>query len=661
MKLISLELTNFKNIKHFVLEAGGEDKNIYGKNGVGKTTLADAYYWLLTDKSSLDKKLDSDIKLADPVTGNPMQDGGIEHSVQAVVELENKNRIFLKKVYKEKWTKQNGRAEKEFSGHLTSYFINGAPRSKRDFNEFICENIADIDVLKMVSSTIFFNNMAWKKQREILLDVCGDISDSDVIASDERLAQFPVILQGKSVNDFIAITQERKRKINSELDKIPVRIDETTKQLDELGELPSREVLDIELKDLRQQQDRVRGQITSIQNGSELKKVANRIEQINNKIAELKSRDKLENETKLMKINREIYSKRNTLDNIASNIKNYKDVIAKNEATKQENADKLSRLRKEYTVIFKSVFDEKQAVCPTCGQVLPQEKIDEAIKKFNTNRANSLKEINQSGKKLAIENKEIDNQNTELAKRIDVYKQEQEKSIFEIKQLEAQVEVLKNQSDTSSGYVDSEEYKNLRSELTGLNKDLNDIQSGNISKISSLNSTVTQLDLDINSRMEKLALIAQADKFKSRIEELKAQHKKLGTEFETLEQHLNLAQLFITSKVHMLTDKINSKFTIARFKLFEQQINGGISECCEAITANGAPYNSAMSNGERVKISLDICATLARHYGVNLPIFVDNAESVTGMQEIEAQKILLIVSHHDELTVKEPMQKRKIA
>ena len=102
MKLISLELTNFKNIKYFVLESGGEDKNIYGKNGVGKTTLADAYYWLLTDKSSLDKKLDSDIKLADPVTGNPMQDGGIEHSVQAVVELENKNRIFLKKVYKEK-------------------------------------------------------------------------------------------------------------------------------------------------------------------------------------------------------------------------------------------------------------------------------------------------------------------------------------------------------------------------------------------------------------------------------------------------------------------------------------------------------------------------------------------------------------------------------
>ena len=661
MKLISLELTNFKNIKHFVLEAGGEDKNVYGKNGVGKTTLADAYYWLLTDKSSLDKKLDNDIKVADKLTGNPLKDGGIEHSVQAVVELENKNRIFLKKVYKEKWTKQNGKAEKEFSGHVTSYFINGAPRSKRDFNEFICENIADIEALKMVSSTVFFNNMAWKKQREILLDVCGDISDSDVIASDERLAQFPVILQGKSVNDFIAIAQERKRKINSELDKIPVRIDETTKQLDELGELPTREILENELKDLRKQQDRARGQISSIQNGSEVKRIQNKIDEINNKITAIKNADKLEKETQLMNIKREYFSKKSTLDTIKNNIKVSKDMIEENNTTKQKNADKLSDLRSEYTRIFKSVFDEKQAICPTCGQVLPQEKIDDAIKKFNTNRANSLKRINETGKKLSIENSEIDNINTDLAERIAMLESRQEKSISELQSLKTRIEAMENSVDTSSGYVDSEEYKNLRRELTGLNKDLNDIQTGNISKISSLNSTVTQLDLDINSRMEKLALIAQAEKFKARIEELKQQHKKLGEEFETLEQQLNLAQLFITSKVHMLTDKINSKFTIARFKLFEQQINGGISECCEAITANGAPYNSAMSNGERVKISLDICVTLARHYGKNLPIFVDNAESVTGMQDIDMQKILLIVSHHDELTVREPIQKKKIA
>ena len=133
MKLISLELTNFKNIKHFVLEAGGEDKNVYGKNGVGKTTLADAYYWLLTDKSSFDKKLDDDIKVADK-TGNPIKDGGVEHTVSGILELDNGKQVTLSKIYKEKWTKQNGRADKEFSGHVTDYLIDGVNRSKKEYN-----------------------------------------------------------------------------------------------------------------------------------------------------------------------------------------------------------------------------------------------------------------------------------------------------------------------------------------------------------------------------------------------------------------------------------------------------------------------------------------------------------------------------------------------
>ena len=653
MKLISLELTNFKNIKRFVLEADSEDKNVYGKNGVGKTTLADAYYWLLTDKSSLDKKLDSDIKPADPTTGNPMQDGGIEHSVEAMLEI-GADRVCLKKVYKEKWTKQNGKATKEFAGHVTNYFINGVAKSKKDFNNFVCEKIADIEVLKMVSSTVFFNNMPWKKQREILLDVCGDISDSDIIAVDERLTHIPEVLEGKSVNDFIDITKSRKKKINSELDKIPVRIDETAKQLNELGELPARETIETELKDLRKQQDKARGTITAINNGSELNNIKNRIDIVNSKISQIKQYYELQDKEKVLQIEQEINKLKSESDTNLSYIANYTQTVRTNREKLQENNTELSSLRTEYSEIFKTVFDEKQAVCPTCGQVLPEEMINEAIKKFNANRANKLKEINRKGQKIAIKNKEIENQNIELEKRIHDYNDKNAKICEKSNELLKQLEAIPDNIETASSYTDDDKYKKLRVELTGLNKELSNIQTGNLSKISELNSTVTQLDLDINSRMEKLALITQAEKFKQRTEELKAQHKKLGVEFETLEQHLNLVQLFITNKVRMLTNKINDKFTIARFKLFEQQINGGITECCEAITANGASYNSSMSNGERVKISLDICATLAEHYGKDLPIFVDNAESVTDMQKTKNQKILLIVSHHDELTVREP-------
>lgn len=653
MKLISLELSNFKNIKHFILEADGEDKNIYGKNGVGKTTLADAYYWLLTDKSSLDKKLDSDIKSADPLTGNPKQDGGIEHTVKAVLELDNGRKVTLKKIYKEKWVKQNGKAEKDFSGHITSYSIDDVARNKKDFNSFICENIANTEILKLVSSTIFFNNMQWKRQREILLDVCGDITDTDVISSDERLMQLTTILKGKSINDFIDIVSARKKKINNELDKIPVRIDETTKQLDELGELSNRELLEVDLKSLHQKQENFRSMIVAINNGTELSKIRNEIDKINNKIAQIKQHYEFKDKETILQIEQEINKLKSEKEINLSYIASYKQTIKANIETLHINNIELDKLRVKYSEVFKTVFNEKEAICPTCGQVLPEQMIDDAIKNFNTNRANELKEINKKGKQIVIKNKELENQNIELEKRINDYDDKNAKICAKNSDLVKQIETVSNKSEKASSYIDDKEYKSLRNNLINLNKELDDIQNNNISKINTLKSNIAQINLKINNCMEKLALVTQADKFKKRIEELKVQQKKLGAEFELLGQQLSLTQLFITNKVHMLTNKINSKFNIARFKLFEQQINGGVTECCEAITINGAAYNSAMSNGERVKISLDICSTLSKHFGINLPIFIDNAESVTDMQDIDAQKILLIVSHHDELTVKE--------
>lgn len=657
MKLISLELINFKNIKHFVLEANGLDKNIYGKNGVGKTTLADAYYWLITDKSSLDKKLDENIKLADPLTGNAIQDGGVEHTVNGLLELDNGKRVVLSKIYKEKWTKQNGQPNKCFTGHVISYVIDGVARSKKEYNKFIEDNICNIDIFKIVSSTVFFNNMQWKKQREILLDVCGDITDTDVINSDKRLAQLPDILQGKNINDFIEIISARKKKINNELDRIPIRIDETTKQLDDLGELPDCEAIKNELKDLRDKQDKARGTITAINNGSEINSIKNKINEIKNRMLQIKTNCEFNNKELEIKEQKQKSEFGSNIEMLNFQIESWNKVISENNIKKQEISDKLTQYRKEYSDVFKSVFNEKDAICPTCGQVLPQEKIDEAIKNFNTNRANRLREINESGKKLSIQSKEINNQNSELLKRISEYKNK----ILDIKSkmddIDKKIEILNSTDSENASYIDDDEYKNLRTKLISVNKNLNDIQTDNISQIKNLNKVITQLDLDINNRMEKLTLIAQAEKFKNRINELKTQNKKLGGEFEILEQHLNLIRLFITKKVSMLTNKINIKFGIARFKLFEQQINGGIQECCEAITINGASFNNSMSNGERVKVGIDICSTLAKHYGVNVPIFVDNAESVTDMQDIEEQKILLIVSHHDELTVKEPYKK----
>ncbi|NLL89347.1 MAG: hypothetical protein GX228_10610, partial [Firmicutes bacterium] len=130
-----------------------------------------------------------------------------------------------------------------------------------------------------------------------------------------------------------------------------------------------------------------------------------------------------------------------------------------------------------------------------------------------------------------------------------------------------------------------------------------------------------------------------------RIEELKAEERKLAAEYEELERQLYLTEEFIRTKVRLLEEKINSKFKLARFKLFNTLVNGGIEECCET-TFQGIPYSN-LNNGARLNIGLDIINTLAEHYGFEAPIFVDNAEAVTQLIPTTGQQIRLIVSAQD--------------
>ena len=203
------------------------------------------------------------------------------------------------------------------------------------------------------------------------------------------------------------------------------------------------------------------------------------------------------------------------------------------------------------------------------------------------------------------------------------------------------------------------EYKNLYREKVNLKKELISVQDNCANSLKQYQSQIEQIDLDINVRTEKLAKIKQLSVFKNRIEDLKAEQKQLGEEFNNLEFKLNLAQIFTKNKVNMLTDKINSKFKITKFKLFNQQVNGLIDDTCEAMTQQGSTYGKSMSNGEKIIIGLDICNTLAQHYKLDVPIWIDNAESVSELLKANnSQMFNLVVAHHDELKIKDPILKR---
>ena len=160
---------------------------------------------------------------------------------------------------------------------------------------------------------------------------------------------------------------------------------------------------------------------------------------------------------------------------------------------------------------------------------------------------------------------------------------------------------------------------------------------------------------DLQSRLDEVnKIIAKASmnvEIDERIAELQAEQKEIGQKVADQEQMLYLLEEFIRFKLDKVSESINSHFKTVNFKLFEMQLNGGMKDCCEC-TVNGVPY-STLNSGHRIVAGIDIICSLSELYGVSVPIFVDNAESLNefNVPDMDTQLILLSVSADKQLTV----------
>jgi len=189
------------------------------------------------------------------------------------------------------------------------------------------------------------------------------------------------------------------------------------------------------------------------------------------------------------------------------------------------------------------------------------------------------------------------------------------------------------------------EYAQMQERIMKIREDIANMQADSNTAIMAIQKEIDTLTDAITALEQAAARLEARKNGEKRIEDLKAEERRLAAEFEELERQIYLTEEFIRAKVQMLEEKINSKFRMARFKLFEVQVNGALAECCET-TFNGVPYSN-LNNGARLNIGLDIINTLSEHYGFAPPVWLDNAESVTNILPTKGQQIRLIVSAAD--------------
>lgn len=644
--LKAVKINNFKGIKELIVDFT-EKTAILGANATGKTTVFDAINWLLFNKSSLGvEKFDLRPLDAD---GNPVH--YVDISVTGVFDLDGKE-VELHKVQKENWVKSRGEEKAEFKGNVNSFEVDGFPKSERDYKAFVNEMVSE-DLFKMLSNPLYFTNMKWKDQRDILMKLASKESDVEIA---QRIGGFdeliPDLEKATSTDDIRAKYTKALKELKTTQSEIPVRIDEISKQK-----------VDVDVSALELQKKALEEEIAGLvtpNNNDAIKDVNDKLFALEFEINEVvrKANEGIVKER--MAVDNKVYALNNEITTVCREIDNMSD-------NARRNADEIERITKLLTSMGeeykaekakefpaeKWVFDENSTICSMCGQKLPEAKIEALKKDFADRKAQAVasfeKEKNAKLKDLIDKGNYLKEKKESFTKSSEDIKVQIEEGQKKQSELEKEMSVyLQKQKDMpkEADLSENAEYKALIEQKTALE-----------AKKEELKTAPVPVDRKIIAEQELVKVndeIARAmanEKIDDRIEELKAELKDTAQKIADAEKMLYLFENFIKAKLDNLSDSINAHFKMANFSLWRKNINGSIEEECIA-TYNGVKF-SDLNRGHQIVVGIDICNTLAEIYGVSTFMFIDNAECVNDFNypETDCQLIKLSVSEDKELKV----------
>lgn len=643
IRLKQLSISNFKGISKLDIQFK-DITTLSGMNATGKSSVFDAFTWLLFDKNS---KGDSKFELK-PLDKNNEYIRGLNPHVTGILEVDGIE-TKLSKEYKEKWTSRRGESEKVFDGNTTKYEIDDVPVKKSDYNKKINE-IADEETFKLLTNPFHFPNLAWKEQRKVILEVAGgDISIEDVIKGDEELKLVKQDLEQEDVSKLIDSKKGSMKKLRENKKSIPYKIQELmetvvdfdVKEVELKISAKESKLKDIDKKisdiansskELIAKRDEVMKKISANEKLIEDERQADR-KVYDNKIRELQE--------KIRKEEKELYScehKKNEYDYKIKNLTN-KFNFLENEASKLR--EQFSKIQSE-KVDFSSIKTE----CPTCKRPFEEsdieEKQSELEKNFNLDKAKRKKEVIEQGKIKVKEQEDI--------------KEDIENYTVEISDIENNINIKKGNINylekqiSNLTYTPSETSKEKILKLKRENNKLLDsLGTYETEDNSILLNEKDEINKELKDLYSQLGAVENNKKVNKRIEDLKAEEKQLGVEIARQEGLIMLYEKFITKRVELLEKNINKHFKNVSFKLFSTQVNGAIAETCEA-TINGVPFSNANTAGQ-INAGIDIINTLSEYFGLIAPTLIDNSECVNKISDTRGQLIKLVVTEDKKLNI----------
>lgn len=639
MEFTHIKINNFCGIKSLDTDLY-HNTIIKGKNAVGKSTIRNAIFYTLFNKMADGSSADG----IRPHDENGADTNYIDIEVELTAEIDGRKVVF-KKTQRQNWVKDRTTQDNIFKGNVNDYEINGIPKTLKDYEAYINENITSLDKLMLCINPFIFLNLDTKKRRAKLFEMVENFTDDDVIATHKEYETIRDNLKDGTIDELIA----RSRKVilakKKDLEIIPARIDEISRQIstEDISEWKKAEAdCKRRLADNAKKRNDYSKQLEDYNNLSAeilgLKMDLNEIVRKSNQ--DLISRKQFFN-NKIADLERDIRECEREISNSQAEISKCKADIDSANAI-------IENKRKEYTEVKALAFDESSTICSFCKQPLPTDKADEIRADFEKEKKAKLESITEVG-----------NANNELIKH-----REDSIKVFEsnIKAREKTIQGRKDTIDKTKAELDAladeldvttiPEYTELEKKIADKKIELSKLDAKELD--TQLQDEMTALNAEMLNITKHLSANDKNAEFEARIEELRQEQIDTAQMIAYEERMLDTYSAFQRAKVEMITDKINSYFTYIKFRLFRQLINGGFEECCEPMF-NGTSYDKTLNHGAKILCEMDICRAFQKANKIDMPILIDDSESVDGdkIPKLDTQIISIRRTDDNTLTIEE--------
>lgn len=628
VKILRMDIENFKGIRHLTLNLEGKSVSIYGDNATGKTSVYDALNWLLFGKDS-HGNAKFDIKPLDNA-GNTI--AGAMPTVTAQLDI-NGAAVTLKKQLREKWEKHRGGAER-YGGNTVDYYIDDVPTKERQYKMQIETLVASEDVFRVLTNTYrFCRDVSWKDRREVLFDIAGIASDAELL-NEPGFDGLREKLGGRNMDDFRAMLTKQRKDVNSKLNLLPARIDECERQM---SGLPDR--FDSTTRDrINEKIDSLRTQISTLETDENRQRIQN---DINAVMLELRKLD-MDNEQHRRSQDIPVVDERPALRREIARLEDQAARAQKSRdaalADAQMQEIQLDSFRDRWKQVHKSKYTD--GVCNVCGQPLPPEQNAKRREEFEADKKKRLQELVSDSNNIK-----------------DRIKADRDRAAVDDGLLSRTRTQLRELYDRLDGMEDPERvtiedlpgYAKMRAEMDSKQSDLRrELDALDLDTAAVRRELQRQIDDCNRKKMSEDQMEAQARQYcqlVQRVRELTEEQRAKAAYIEHIDELIDQCEAFVQVKVSRVSDAVNSRFSLCRWRLFTEAINGNLQDCCDALV-DGVPYD-ALNSAMQINAGLDVIQTISDYYGIRVPLFVDNAESVTQLNRIDTQVVRLVVSEKD--------------